>query len=82
MGSGGGVLSLPLKDLARKIYLVDNAIGMVTEVDSDSCIKACLGEVTDSNLPDKSIDFVICARIIEYLFWLECLADEIKRIGK
>ena len=82
LGSGGGVVSSPLKDIAKKIYCVDNAPGMVTDVDSDSCIKACLGEVTDSNLPGKSCDFVICARIIEYLFWPERLADEIKRIGK
>lgn len=82
LGSGGGLLSIPIKDIASKIYCVDNATGMVTDVDQNGCIEACLGEVTDSNLPDKSIDFVICARIIEYLFWPKRLADEIKRIGK
>ncbi|GAH18332.1 unnamed protein product, partial [marine sediment metagenome] len=29
-----------------------------------------------------SVDFVICVNIIEYLFWPNHLADEIKRIGK
>lgn len=82
LGSGGAVLSSHLKDIAGKIYCVDNAPGMVADVDSDSCIQACLDEVTDSNLPDNSIDFIICARIIEYLFWPNRLADEIKRIGK
>lgn len=82
LGSGGGVVSSPLKDIAKKIYCVDNAPGMVTDVDSDGCIQAGLGEVMDSNLPDNSIDFVICARITEYLFWPNRLADEITRIGK
>jgi len=82
LGSGGGVLSSPLKDIARKIYCVDNAPGMIADVDSHSRITGYLGEVTDSNLPDNSIDLVICARFIEYLFWPDRLADEIKRIGK
>jgi len=82
LGSGGGVLSSFLKDAAKKIYCVDNAPGMVSDVGVDGCIQACLGEVTDSNLPDDSIDLVICARIVEYLFWPDRLADEIKRIGK
>jgi len=83
LGSGGGVLSSPLKNVgAAKIYCVDNAAGMVESVDSDSRIIGWLGDVTDTNLPDNSSDFIICARIIEYLFWPDRLADEIKRIGK
>jgi len=82
LGSGGSVLSLTLKDIAKKIYCVDNAPGTVADVDSDSNIQAWFGEVTDSNLPDNSIDLVICGCIIEYLFWPNRLADEIKRIGK
>ncbi len=80
LGSGGGVLSLPSKDIAEKIYCIDNAYGMITDVDQSSRVKARIGEVTDTHLPDRSVDFVICARIIEYLFWRERLADEIKRI--
>jgi hypothetical protein len=82
LGSGGGLLSSPLKDIAKKIYLIDNALGVFADFDSDSCITVCLREVTDSNLPDNSIDLVICSRIIEYLFWPDLLAYEIKRIGK
>ncbi|MBU1062083.1 MAG: methyltransferase domain-containing protein, partial [Candidatus Omnitrophica bacterium] len=82
LGSGGGVLSSPMKDIAKDIYCVDNAPWMVKDVGMDSCIRACTGEVTDSNLPDNSIDLVICARVIEYLFWPDRLADEIRRIGK
>ena len=82
LGSGGGVLVSHLKKIAKQIYCVDNAPGMIADIDSNRCIHACLGEVTDSNLPDNSIDIVICARIIEYLFWPNRLADEIKRIGK
>ncbi len=82
LSSGGGVLAKHLRNIAKKIYCVDNVPGMVADVDADSCIRACLGEVTDSNLPDDSIDLVICARIVEYLFWPDRLADEIKRIGK
>ncbi|MEA3323845.1 MAG: methyltransferase domain-containing protein [Euryarchaeota archaeon] len=82
LGSAGGVLSLPLQDIAKKIYLIDNAPGMVGEVSSNGRIRACQGDVTESNLPDRICDFVICARIIEYLFWPDRLADEIKRIGR
>jgi peptidoglycan/xylan/chitin deacetylase (PgdA/CDA1 family)/SAM-dependent methyltransferase len=82
LGSGGGVLSAPLKERAATIYCVDNAPGMVAEIDLSGCIQSRLGEVTDSQLPDHSVDVVICARIIEYLYWPERLADEIKRIGK
>lgn len=80
LGSGGGVLSLPLQDIAEKIYCVDNAPGMIRDVGRSSRVEACVGEVSESNLPDKSVDFVICARVIEYLFWHERLSDEIKRI--
>lgn len=82
LGSGGGLFSKHLRDVAKRIYCVDNASGMIDDITSDSCIMGYLGEVTDSNLLDNSIDFVICARTIEYLFWPERLADEIKRIGK
>lgn len=82
LGSGGGVLSRPLKDIASKIYCVDNSPGMVKDIGSDSCIQKWQGEVTDSNLPDNSCDLIICARIVEYLFCQNRLADEIKRIGK
>lgn len=82
LGSRGGVLSSDLRDIAKKIYCVDNAAGMLAGIDSGGCIEACLGEVTDSKLPENSVDFVICARNIEYLFWPNRLADEIKRIGK
>lgn len=82
LGSGGGVLSAPLQQRAATIYCVDNAPGMVAEVDPSGCIRGRLGEATDSKLPDRSVDVVICARIIEYLFWPERLAGEIKRIGK
>ena len=82
LGSRGGVLSSDLRDIAKKIYCVDNAAGMLADIDSSGCIEACLGEVTDSNLPENSVDFVICGRNIEYLFWPNRLADEIKRIGK
>ncbi len=80
LGSGGGVLSLPLQDIAEKIYCVDNAPGMISDLCQNSRVEARMGEVTESNLPDNSVDFVICARVIEYLFWHERLADEIKRI--
>jgi peptidoglycan/xylan/chitin deacetylase (PgdA/CDA1 family) len=82
LGSGGAVLSSPLKDYATRIYCVDNAPGMVNDIDTNNCIEALSGDVTDTNLPDSSIDLVICGRIIEYLFWPDSLADEIKRIGK
>jgi len=82
LGSGGGILSVPLEDLAEKIYCIDNAPNMIKEFNNNQCIQSYLGEVTDTNLQDNSIDFIICARIIEYLPWPERLADEIKRIGK
>jgi SAM-dependent methyltransferase len=82
LGSGGGVLSTPLRHMAEMVYCVDNAPGMVDDVESSGSVKAWAGEVTDSNLSEGSIDLVICARVIEYLFWPDRLADEIKRIGK
>lgn len=82
LGSGGGLLSSPLKDIAKKVYCVDNAPGMVSDVRSGDNVEARFGEVTDSNLPDNSCDMVICSRIIEYLLFRDHLADEIKRIGK
>ena len=80
LGSGGGVLSLPLQDIAEKIYCVDNAPGMISDIGKNGRVEAHVGEVTESNLPDNSVDFVISARVIEYLFWHERLSDEIKRI--
>ncbi len=82
LGSGGGVLTTGLRDLASVIHCVDNSEGMVADVDSGGCVRPQLGEVTDSGLPDASIDLVVCARVIEYLFWPDLLADEIRRIAK
>jgi len=82
LGSAGGLLSLPLQDIASRIYCVDNAPGMVDEVESTEIVQRCQGDVTNSGLPDDSIDLVICARVVEYLFDPDCLVDEIKRIGR
>ncbi len=82
LGSAGGVLTSNLKDIAAKIYCVDNSPGMVADVDLGSKVQAWIGDATESGLPDDSIDFVICTRIIEYLSWPDHLADEIKRVGK
>jgi SAM-dependent methyltransferase/peptidoglycan/xylan/chitin deacetylase (PgdA/CDA1 family) len=82
LGSGGGVLTTSLGDLASVIYCVDSSEGMLGEVEADGRVRAQLGDVTDSGLPDHSIDLVVCARVIEYLFWPDRLADEIRRIGK
>jgi peptidoglycan/xylan/chitin deacetylase (PgdA/CDA1 family)/SAM-dependent methyltransferase len=82
LGSGGGVLSAPLRDRAKTVYCVDNAPGMLAAVDASGCIQPRLGEVTATDLPDRSVDLIICARIIEYLSWPDRLADEIRRIGK
>jgi peptidoglycan/xylan/chitin deacetylase (PgdA/CDA1 family) len=82
LGSGGGVLSAPLQDKAKMIYCVDAAPGMVAAAGASSHMQARLGEATESNLPAQSVDLVICARVAEYLFWPERLANEIKRIGK
>lgn len=82
LGSAGGVLTTPLKDIASVIHCVDSSEGMLADVDSDGCVRPQLGEVTDSGLPDASIDLVVCARVIEYLFWPDRLADEICRIAR
>ncbi len=82
LGSGRGVLSAQLADVAKTIYCVDNARGAVTSVQSDGCIQPQQGEVTESNLPNQSIDLVICDRIIDYLFWPDRLADEMCRIAR
>jgi len=34
------------------------------------------------DIPDASIDMAVCARVIEYLFWPDLLADEIRRIAR
>jgi SAM-dependent methyltransferase len=45
-------------------------------------VETIIGEVTATPLPDDSVDVIVCARLIEYLFWPERLADEIRRIGR
>jgi peptidoglycan/xylan/chitin deacetylase (PgdA/CDA1 family) len=82
LGSGGGVLSAGLAAKSSAIHCIDNAPGMIAAVDASTCIQARVGEATESNLPARSVDFVLCARVVEYLFWPERLADEIARIGK
>ncbi len=82
LGSGGGVLTTGLRDLASVIHCVDNSEGMLADVDSRGCVRPQLGEATGSGLPDASIDLVVCARVIEYLFWPDLLADEIRRIAR
>ena len=82
LGSGGGLLSSPLRDIAKEIYCVDNAPGMISQIDPTGVVLPRLAEVTDSGLPESSVDLVICSRIIEYLFDPDYIADEIVRIGK
>ena len=82
LGSAGGVLTTSLKDIASVIYCVDSSDGMLAEVDAGGCVRPQLGDVADSGLPDESIDLVVCARVIEYLFWPDRLADEIRRIAR
>jgi SAM-dependent methyltransferase len=82
LGSAGGVLTTSLEDIASVIYCVDSSEGMLAEVDSGGCVRPQLGDATDSGLPDASIDLVVCARVIEYLFLPDCLADEICRIAR
>ncbi len=80
LGSGGGVLTTPLIDLAGKIYCIDHAPAMVADVDGR--VETIIGEVTDSTLTDNSVDLIVCARVMEYLFWPERVADEIRRVGR
>ena len=82
LGSAGGVLTAPLKDVVSVVHCVDSAEGMLAEVDSDGRIRPRLGDVTESGLPDGSIDLVVCARVIEYLLWPERLGHEIRRIAR
>jgi SAM-dependent methyltransferase len=82
LGSGGGVLTAGLADIAERIYCVDNATGMVHAAAAARNVEARVGDVTDSGLPEGCADLVICARVIEYLYWPERLAEEIKRIAK
>jgi SAM-dependent methyltransferase len=82
LGSAGGTLTTPLKDIASVIHCVDSSEGMLADLDADGCVRPVLGEVTNSGLPDGSIDLVVCARVIEYLFWPDRLADEIRRIAR
>jgi SAM-dependent methyltransferase/peptidoglycan/xylan/chitin deacetylase (PgdA/CDA1 family) len=82
LGSAGGVLTTSLRDIASVIYCVDSSEGMLAEVDSNGCVRPRLGDVANSGLPDKSIDLVVCARVIEYLYWPDRLAEEICRIAK
>ena len=81
LGSGGGVLSSAAADVARTISCVDTSAGMGADAERAG-LTARLGEATDSGLQEHSIDLVICARIVEYLFWPEQLAHEIRRIGR
>jgi len=80
LGSGGGVLSYPLRGISDEIFCVDNSPGMLAEVNPS--LKPVLGEATDSGLPDDSIDLIICARVVEYLSRPDALAEEMVRIGK
>jgi peptidoglycan/xylan/chitin deacetylase (PgdA/CDA1 family)/ubiquinone/menaquinone biosynthesis C-methylase UbiE len=80
LGSAGGALTLPLLDIAGKLYCVDQTPGMVAELGDG--VETIIGEVTATPLPDDSVDVIVCARLIEYLFWPERLADEIRRIGR
>jgi len=82
LGSGSGALTNQLTDIAEKVYCVDNAAGMVAKANAKEGLEGRLGEVTASTLSANSCDLVVCARVIEYLFWPDRLADEIKRIGK
>ena len=80
LGSAGGALTLPLLDIAGKLYCVDQTPGMVAELGDGA--ETIIGEATATPLPDDSVDVIVCARLIEYLFWPERLADEIQRIGR
>jgi peptidoglycan/xylan/chitin deacetylase (PgdA/CDA1 family)/ubiquinone/menaquinone biosynthesis C-methylase UbiE len=82
LGSAGGLLTSQLADIAKTVYCVDNAYGMLDTLRASNVMKAHIGDVTDSRLPDSSIDLVIAARVVEYLFWPQKLTNEIKRIGK
>lgn len=75
-------ISYPLKKIANKIYRIINNPPRILIVDSNDHLELQYGEATNSNLNDNSVDFIICADVIEYLFWPEHLIDEIKRIGK
>ena len=82
LGSAGGLLTTQLADVATTVYCVDNAPGMIRHVPRNQVVKAQIGDVTNSGLPDSSVDYVIATRIVEYLYWPDQLANEIKRIGK
>ena len=82
LGSGGALLTSSLKEIAKEIYCIDNAPGMLGEVDPTGVMRSRLGEVTETGLTENSADLVVCARVIEYLFDPDQLAYEIARIGK
>jgi SAM-dependent methyltransferase len=82
LGSAGGLLTAQLSDIAKRIYCIDNAPGMVRCLTKNRVVKAQIGDVTNSGLPDNYVDYVIATRVVEYLFWPDQLANEIKRIGK
>ena len=82
LGSAGGVLTSSLDDIASSILCVDSSEGMLAQVDASERVRPQLGDVTDSGLPDGSVDLVVCARVIEYLSWPDRLAEEISRIAK
>ncbi|MGH8547534.1 MAG: methyltransferase domain-containing protein [Methylococcales bacterium] len=82
LASSGAVQAYPLTDIAARIYWVENSPGRVASIRTNDRIDGIVGELTATNLPDQSIDFLFCVNAVEYLFWPEHLADEIKRIAK
>ncbi len=82
LGSGGGVLSAPLADIAERIYCVDNAPGMLSSLPHTPVIQGVLGDTADSRVEAATADLVICARVLEYLYDPDRAAGEIRRIAK
>jgi peptidoglycan/xylan/chitin deacetylase (PgdA/CDA1 family)/SAM-dependent methyltransferase len=82
LGSAGGILSLPLRDVAQHIWCVDSAPGMLADLPPSANVTGVLGDVADSTLPAASADLVICARVLEYLYDPDRAAGEIRRIAK
>jgi peptidoglycan/xylan/chitin deacetylase (PgdA/CDA1 family)/SAM-dependent methyltransferase len=80
LGSGGAVLTAPLVDIAAKVICVDNCPGMLT--DADPRVTTVLQDVTDTGLPQGCADLIVCARVIEYLYWPDRLAEEMRRIAR
>jgi SAM-dependent methyltransferase len=80
LGSAGGALSRHLESAAT-VYCVDMVPGMIKDIAADN-VRAVVGDVTASTLADNSIDFVIAARVIEYLYEPELMLDEVRRISR